>query len=108
MFCPYCNSPLEDGPAGQMRCSASGVGFGAAVSQSLRNRFAKSDPSGWTGTCPETQLGVWFCPGCGIEMVKHRCPRCGEGIDGLLHHQLVELNPHVRPNPPMHRTGPAV
>src|ERR1700692_142075 len=92
MFCPRCAAGLVRGD-GELKCSASNIGFSRVVERALEDRYGKHIPSanrGVTSIVPNH----WYCPGCGVVLDSEmRCPSCDLSLQDLKF-QLIEMHPH--------------
>lgn len=95
MYCPKCNSLLEEDRRGWLRCSSGQLEFSIDVSRRLRamhgERALGSEPN-------PTFTGLdFFCPGCGIAIPKGTadatCSSCGVALRPFVF-ALIELHPH--------------
>ena len=92
MFCPKCAAKLVVAD-GELKCSATMVGFSPLMERALSDRFGNHLPSKNQGVT-SIATNSWYCPGCGVLLdIDMRCPCCRLSLKDL-HYQLVEFHPH--------------
>jgi uncharacterized Zn finger protein (UPF0148 family) len=94
MFCPKCAANLVQ-QDGELKCSASKMGFSRGMERALSDRYGSHIPSANRGI-PSSAPQRWYCPGCGVVLDSEmRCPSCHLSLQDL-RYQLVEMHPHKK------------
>jgi hypothetical protein len=83
---------------GEWTCLRGGMGLSEIVSRGMMDVYVKKSRSSVERPSTFTWGGVWYCPGCGIQLSEHEglvaCGQCGQSLNEFLW-QLVELHPHT-------------
>ena len=98
MFCPKCGDELEE-VNGRWRCARGNMYLSDDMARRLLDLFVKEIRNSAQRPASFRWGGSWFCPGCGVRLEESqgvvRCNLCGQSLDGLLLHSLIEIHPHA-------------
>ena len=99
MYCPKCGDELDESGT-EIQCVRGQMGLSQHLARGLYASFvARTVPPRELGPASFRWGGVWFCPGCGIEMKEVvgtngvLCPAC-KGNLGPFIYEIVEFHPH--------------